>query len=76
MVTLKCECALLGLALPGFCPGGAEVVRRMASHNFRGSHDQVQIEDQNLDSLGCTSDQQIQASLAIRAFITKDLDAA
>ena len=27
-------------------------------------------------SLGCTNDQQIQASLAIRTFITKDLDAA
>jgi hypothetical protein len=50
----------------------------MASHNFRGSHDEIQIEIkiQSLDSLGCTNDQQIQASLAIRTFITKDLDAA
>src|ERR1700682_446311 len=67
---------LLGLALPGFCPGGAEVVRRMASHNFRGSHDEIQVQVQSLDSLGCTNDRQIQASLAIRTFITKDLDAA
>ena len=65
-----------GLALPGFFPGGAEVVRRTASHNFRGPHDEIQIEIQvqSLDSLGCTNDQQIQASLAIRTFI-KDLDA-
>ncbi len=50
----------------------------MASHNFRGSHDQVQIEVkiQSLDSLGCTNDQQIQASHAIRTFITKDCHAA
>src|SRR5258705_11639938 len=70
--------ALRGLALPGFCPGGAEVVRRMASHNFRGSHDQVQIEVkiQSLDSLGWANDQQIPASLAIHTFIAKDLDAA
>jgi hypothetical protein len=27
-----------------FCLGGAEVVRRMASRNFRGSHDQAQIQ--------------------------------
>jgi hypothetical protein len=31
-------------ALPGGLLGGAEVVRRMASRDFRGSHDQVQIE--------------------------------
>src|SRR5258705_12102230 len=48
----------------------------MASHNFRGSHDQIQIKIQSLDSLGYTNDQQIQASLAISTFITKDLDAA
>jgi hypothetical protein len=48
----------------------------MASHNFRGSYDQVQIKIQSLSSLGCANDQQIQASLAIRTFITKDLDAA
>jgi len=50
----------------------------MASHNFRGSHDEIQIEIQvqSLDSLGCTNDQQIQASLAIRTFIPKGLDAA
>ena len=60
----------------GFCLGGAEVVRRMASHNFRGSHDEIQIEIQvqRLDSPGYTNEQQIQASLAIRTFI-KDLDA-
>jgi hypothetical protein len=46
-----------GLALPGFCPGRAEVVRRMASHNFRGSHDKTEIQVQSLDSL--TNDQQI-----------------
>jgi hypothetical protein len=61
MVTLKWECALLGLALPGFCPGGAEVVRRMAPHNLRGSHDEIQIkiQVQSLHSLDCTNDQQI-----------------
>jgi hypothetical protein len=43
------------------CSGGAEVVRRMASHNFRGFHDEIQIEIQvqSLHSLGCTNDQQI-----------------
>jgi hypothetical protein len=46
----------------------------MASYNFRGSHDEIQIQVQSLDSLGCTNDQQIQASLKIR--ITKDLNAA
>jgi hypothetical protein len=66
------ECALLGLALPGFCPGGAEVVRRMASHNFRGPHDQIQIKIQSPDSFGRANDQQIQASLAIRTFISPD----
>src|SRR5439155_5674638 len=62
----------------GLRPSGAEVVRRMASHNFRGSHDEAQIKVniQSLDSLGSTNDQQIQASLAIPTFITKDLDAA
>src|SRR5258708_1119672 len=60
----------------GFCPGGAEVVRRTASHNFRGSHDEIQIKVQSLDSLGCANDQQIQASLEIRTFNTKELDAA
>jgi hypothetical protein len=61
----------------GFAWGGAEVVRRMASHNLRGSHDEIQIEiqAQSLDSPGCTNEQQIQASLAIRTFISKDLDA-
>jgi hypothetical protein len=48
----------------------------MASHNFRGSHDEIQIKIQSLDSFGCANDQQIQASLATRTFITKDLDAA
>ena len=48
----------------------------MASHSFRGSHDQIQIKIQSVDSLVCTNDRQIQASLAIRTFITKDLDAA
>ena len=51
MVTLKGECGLRSPALPGFCPGGAEVVRRMASHNFRGPHDEIQIKVQNLDGL-------------------------
>jgi hypothetical protein len=31
VVTLKRRMRASGLALPGFCPGGAEVVRRMAS---------------------------------------------
>jgi len=48
----------------------------MASHNFRGSHDEVQIKIQSPHSLGRTNDQQIEASPAIRTFITKDLDAA
>jgi hypothetical protein len=49
----------------------------MASHDLRGSHDEIQIEiqAQSLDSPGCTNEQQIQASLAIRTFISKDLDA-
>jgi hypothetical protein len=76
VVNVEAQTRASGLALPGFCPGGAEVVRRMASHNFRGSHDEIQIEIQvqSLDSPGCTNEQQIQASLAIRTFI-KDLDA-
>jgi hypothetical protein len=45
----------------------------MASHNLRGSHDEIQA--QSLDSPGCSNEQQIQASLAIRTFISKDLDA-
>ena len=78
MVTLKGECGIRSPALPGFCPGGAEVVRRMASHNFRGFHDEIQIEIkvQSLDALGCTNEQQIQAALSIRTYIAKDLDAA
>ena len=56
MVTLNGPMRVSGPAPPGFCPGGAEVVRRMASHNFRGSHDEIQIQVQNRDSLGCTND--------------------
>jgi hypothetical protein len=50
----------------------------MASHNFRGSHDeiQIQIQVQSLYSRGCANDQQIQASLAIGTSITKDFDTA
>ena len=48
----------------------------MASHNFRGSHDEIQIQVQSLDSLGCANGQQIQTSLEIRTFNTKELDAA
>ena len=48
----------------------------MASHSFRGSHDEIQIQVQSPDSLGCTNGQQIQASRAIRTFITKGIDAA
>src|SRR6266481_4762940 len=47
----------------------------MASRNFRGSHDEIQIKIQS-PSFGPTNDQQIEASLAVRTFITKDLDAA
>src|SRR5258708_38580104 len=47
----------------------------MASHNFRGSHDEIQIKIQSLLSLGPTTDQQIEASLAIGTLITKDHDA-
>src|ERR1700682_4753836 len=43
----------------------------MASHNFRGSHDKIQIQVQSLDSFGSANDPQIQASLAIRTFIPK-----
>src|SRR5260370_29979437 len=75
-VTLKWRMRASGLALPGFCPGGAEVVRRLASHNFGGSHDEIQIkiQVQNLDSLGCANDPQIQVSLS--TFIIQDLNAA
>jgi hypothetical protein len=50
----------------------------MASHILGGSHDEIQIkiQVQSLDSLGYANDWQIQASLAIRSFNTKDLDAA
>jgi len=34
MVTLKWRMRASASCLPGFCPGGAEVVRRTASHNF------------------------------------------
>ena len=52
MVTLKWRMRALGSCPAGFCPRGAEVVRRMASHNFRGSHDEIQteIQVQSLDS--------------------------
>jgi len=43
----------------------------MASHNLRGSHDQIQIKIQSVDSLGRANDQQVQASLEIGAFICK-----
>ena len=76
MVTFKRRMRASGSCPAEVCPGGAEVVRRMASHNFRGSHDQVQIEGYGHDSLGCANDQHIQASLEIRTFITKDLNAA
>src|SRR4051812_45977026 len=39
----------------------------MASHNFRGPHDEVPIKIQGLQSRGCTKHQQIQASLALPA---------
>jgi hypothetical protein len=35
---------LRDLALPGVYPGGAEVVRRVASRKPRGSHEQAQIQ--------------------------------
>src|SRR5258707_13398748 len=77
-MTLKRRMSASGSCPAGVCPGGAEVVRRMASHNFRGSHDQIQIKVkiQSLGALGWTNDQQIQASLTIRTIITKDPDAA
>jgi len=77
MVTLEWRMRASESCPAGVCPGGAEVVRRTASHNFRGSHEeiQIQIQVQSLDSLGCANDQQIQGSLAIRTFITKDLNA-
>src|SRR3984893_13225620 len=78
MVTLKWRMSASGYCPAGVCPGGAEVVRRIAAHNFRGSHEEIQIKVkiQSLGALGCTNDQQIQASLATRTIITKDLDAA
>src|SRR6202022_4122109 len=77
MVTLKWRMSASGYCPAGVCPGGAEVVRRIASHNFRGSHEEIQIKVkiQSFGALGCTNDQQIQASLASRTIITKDLDA-
>jgi hypothetical protein len=47
----------------------------MAPHNFRGPHDKIQIKIQGLHALGGGNDQQIQGSLAIRTFITKEFDA-
>jgi hypothetical protein len=76
--TLKWRMRASGSCPAGvFALGGAEVVRRMASHNFRGSHDEIQIEMQvqSLGSPGRANEQQIQTSLAIRTFISKDLDA-
>jgi hypothetical protein len=76
-MTLKWRISASGSCPAGVCPGGAEVVRRMASHNFIGSHEEIQIKVkiQSLGAHGCTNDQQIQASLAIRTIITKDPDA-
>jgi hypothetical protein len=76
-MTLKWRMSASGSRPAGVCPGGAEVVRRMAPHIFRGSHEEIQIKVkiQSLRALGCTNDQQIQASLAILTIITKDLDA-
>ncbi len=45
----------------------------MALHNFRGSHDKIQV--QTLHSLSCANHQQNQDSLAIRTFIAKDHEA-
>jgi hypothetical protein len=56
VVTWSGRGTLRGLALPGGLPGGAEVVRRMASRELRGSHDQVQIEDQGCYSLSRPKD--------------------
>ena len=49
----------------------------MASHDLRGSDDEIKIEIQvqSLDSPGRANEQQIKASLAIRTSISKDLDA-
>ncbi len=49
------------VAPPGFYPGGAEVVRRIASPDLGGSHDEIQIEIQiqNLPSLDLANDQEI-----------------
>ena len=46
------------------------MVRRIASPNFRGSHDEIQIKIQGLHSLGRANYQQIEASLAIGTLIT------
>jgi hypothetical protein len=43
----------------GFCPGGAEVVRRMASHNPEDPMTKSKPKFKSLASLGCTNDQQI-----------------
>jgi hypothetical protein len=56
-VTLRCECALRGLALPGLFLGGAEVVRRMASPYLQRTNDKIQLKIQSLYSLGRTKDQ-------------------
>jgi hypothetical protein len=68
--------ALWNQALPGGLLGGAEVVRRMASHDFRGSHDQTQIEAQGCGPLHLTIHQQVQVSHSASAFIFKDDGAA
>jgi len=48
----------------------------MASHNSEAPNEEIQtkIQAQSLDRPAATNEQQIQASLAIRTFISKDLD--
>ena len=58
------------------CPGGAEVVRRMASRNFRGSYDQAEIETQGGHSLSRTKDEQTQTPHAFRARFCENSGAA
>src|SRR5712691_969087 len=51
----------------GSCPGGAEVVRRIASHELRGSHDQGQIYNQSCCALNSAKDRQAQIPRAVHA---------
>jgi hypothetical protein len=57
---------LWNFALPGACSGGAEVVRRMASHNFRGSDDKAKSENKICEPLIKANEQaEIQGKIGV-----------